>query len=644
MKKEKKVKVKGQRTERKVKLKSMAEGSFICRALDRLASIFYKKAEDGVVGGVMTAEEKVNEGLHSGILASLAQRFNKSKKVKGVVARGCEESRILGFFGRVMHGFGCISLRVYGVYFIFFSLVGALGSYFRIMGVSEDERSYLSFIVCGAMLLSGLTMLFSGKSFMHKAMQNGLLSTLIVNVLGIRPASLDFPVAGSGRALAAIFLGALSGLSAFVLEPLFLILGFLLLVALYVILLVPESGVLLTVIGVCFLPTMVLVAMVAYTFVCYLLKLLRGKRTFRFNAMDCAVLVFFIFMMGGGVSSVGRGASLQPALVYLCFMLGYFLVVNLVRGEFWLKRCLGAVVIGAVLVSGYGVYQNFFGEQDTTWQDTEMFEEISGRVVSTFENPNVLGEYLIMVIPLLLAFAVVSKKPSTGFASLLMFALGCACLIYTWSRGAWLGMILAMLVFFLVYTRKTMAVCLAALFLIPFLPLVLPETILTRFTSIGDLGDSSTSYRVSIWVASMKVIENHPFAGIGIGTGAFSKVYPLYSLSGIEKAPHSHNLFLQTAIEIGIPGLLVLLGVIFIFAQNSFSFFKKCKNGVMKEGKIISLALFAGIMGVLLQGLTDYIWYNYRLYLMFWIVIGLAEAVRRVSVESEGPDLRAGYN
>jgi len=356
------------------------------------------------------------------------------------------------------------------------------------------------------------------------------------------------------------------------------------------------------------------------------------------------VLVFFIFMMGGGVSSVGRGASLQPALVYLCFMLGYFLVVNLVRGEFWLKRCLGAVVIGAVLVSGYGVYQNFFGEQDTTWQDTEMFEEISGRVVSTFENPNVLGEYLIMVIPLLLAFAVVSKKRLTGFASLLMFALGCACLIYTWSRGAWLGMILAMLVFFLVYTRKTMAVCLAALFLIPFLPLVLPETILTRFTSIGDLGDSSTSYRVSIWVASMKVIENHPFAGIGIGTGAFSKVYPLYSLSGIEKAPHSHNLFLQTAIEIGIPGLLVLLGVIFIFAQNSFSFFKKCKNGVMKEGKIISLALFAGIMGVLLQGLTDYIWYNYRLYLMFWIVIGLAEAVRRVSVESEGPDLRAGYN
>jgi len=249
-----------------------------------------------------------------------------------------------------------------------------------------------------------------------------------------------------------------------------------------------------------------------------------------------------------------------------------------------------------------------------------------------------------MVIPLLLAFAVVSKKRLTGFASLLMFALGCACLIYTWSRGAWLGMILAMLVFFLVYTRKTMAVCLAALFLIPFLPLVLPETILTRFTSIGDLGDSSTSYRVSIWVASMKVIENHPFAGIGIGTGAFSKVYPLYSLSGIEKAPHSHNLFLQTAIEIGIPGLLVLLGVIFIFAQNSFSFFKKCKNGVMKEGKIISLALFAGIMGVLLQGLTDYIWYNYRLYLMFWIVIGLAEAVRRVSVESEGPDLRAGYN
>jgi len=407
---------------------------------------------------------------------------------------------------------------------------------------------------------------------------------------------------------------------------------------------VPASGVVIILAGLPFLPTMLIAGLIVLVFISYFIKLMRGKRTVKLELMDGFVIFFMTLVFFGGVFSVSPSVSIKPAALYICFMLGYFLVVNLVRGEFWLKRCLGAVVIGAVLVSGCGVYQNFFGEQDTTWQDTEMFEEISGRVVSTFENPNVLGEYLIMVIPLLLAFAVVSKKRLTGFASLLMFALGCACLIYTWSRGAWLGMILAMLVFFLVYTRKTMAVCLAALFLIPFLPLVLPETILTRFTSIGDLGDSSTSYRVSIWVASMKVIENHPFAGIGIGTGAFSKVYPLYSLSGIEKAPHSHNLFLQTAIEIGIPGLLVLLGVIFIFAQNSFSFFKKCKNGVMKEGKIISLALFAGIMGVLLQGLTDYIWYNYRLYLMFWIVIGLAEAVRRVSVESEGPDLRAGYN
>ena len=56
----------------------------------------------------------------------------------------------------------------------------------------------------------------------------------------------------------------------------------------------------------------------------------------------------------------------------------------------------------------------------------------------------------------------------------------------------------------------------------------------------------------------------------------------------------------------------------------------------MKRGKLLSLAGFSGLMGVLLQGMTDYIWYNYRVFLMFWVVMGLTAAVQRISAETDG--------
>ena len=36
-----------------------------------------------------------------------------------------------------------------------------------------------------------------------------------------------------------------------------------------------------------------------------------------------------------------------------------------------------------------------------------------------------------------------------------------------------------------------------------------------------------------------------------------------------------------------------------------------------------------GIFAVLIQGLTDYSWYNYRVYLMFWLVAGLIPALAK---------------
>lgn len=279
------------------------------------------------------------------------------------------------------------------------------------------------------------------------------------------------------------------------------------------------------------------------------------------------------------------------------------------------------MVASSVLVSVYGIYQNFFGVLSAQWHDVEMFPEIRGRVVSLFENPNVLGEFLILIFPIILALMSTAKSSGERFYFFVAALMNCACLLFTWSRGAWLGCIIATVLFLCISGRHFFTAGLVALpFVGSLVFLQSDSSILSRLTNFTD---SSTSYRLGIWRGVSRMLKDLGLHGIGIGEGAFTKVYLFYALSGVEVAPHSHNLYLQIAVEMGIFALIGFLVFIFLYAQFSFSF---CKSAMSRSNKLYCLGIFSGVFAVLLQGMTDYVWYNYRIFLLFWMVVGLGVA------------------
>ena len=82
------------------------------------------------------------------------------------------------------------------------------------------------------------------------------------------------------------------------------------------------------------------------------------------------------------------------------------------------------------------------------WIDEEMFEEAVVRVDSTMENPNVLGEFLLLMIPLSAVFMLKEKFTKLSkYFYVIAFATGCLCMILTQSRGCWLGLILCTALF-----------------------------------------------------------------------------------------------------------------------------------------------------------------------------------------------------
>lgn len=568
---------------------------------------------------------------------SSSARFMRKSRFH--IASQFDKSAISGMLRQLGITLANLPMGTYGMAILFYSFFSAITVIIHFFinyeeGIMPDPTSIA---ITAAALFIGIGCVSSSKRLFDAILESRLGSFLFFRVAGAREtefrtiAELGSSSAHSTAVFASI-IGAVLGLISAGTSPMFFPA---VLIGLPIVLLIyktPEFGVVLVLFALPFLPTMLLVALMGYLLICFLIKHMRGKRVIRFEWVDLSVLLFAVVYLLSGLVSASPSDTVKPMLVLGIFLCGYFLIVNLIRSSEWLTRALVAVVSSSVLVSLYGILQNFFGLTDDKWQDEEMFEDISGRVVSTFENPNVLAEYLILCIPIAIAGFLVSKTLSHKLAYLFATGVGGACLIFTWSRGAWLGFLIAMVIFFVMYSKKTVIIMTFGVFALPFLPFVLPESVLNRFLSIGNLSDTSTSYRVHIWEGTLNLLSEHGLGGIGIGVDVFQKIYPRYALSGIESAPHSHNLFLQIAVECGVIGLILFIIALITYAKHTFSHFTLPYTS---KSRITVAAIFCATLAILVQGLTDHIWYNYRVFLFFWLCIGLCVACCRIMREEE---------
>ena len=629
------------------KIQLWLKTSLILSLLDRASSAVYRMFREGLFGWLFSAYPREDAAFAQSVAGSrlrksILRRDSMISRAHHAIARSFENSLMLRAVGAVSNRMLGLSLRVYGLFFTSFGLYVVLIYLIKRFALSLETASLSHLLIGVGILVTVWPLILVRQPLAEALLESAIMRPLLLGVAGIPREYLENRrVAGGGRNNVAFILGMLVGAMTFYIPPHLMLIFFSAAVSLFLLFVFPEIGVLAMIALLPYLtilphPSIVLAAMVLMTAFSYLIKLLRGKRVLRIELLDVGVLLFLAaFLFGGIVSSSGTG-SLRTTAIYICFMLGYFLVVNLIRTRVWLRRCTGTLLVSGFGAALYGVYQNFFGVPETRWLDAEMFEDIKGRVVSMFENPNMLANYLIMLMPIAVSAMLSTKHRGVRRAMLPLLLTYLLCLVYTWSRGAWLGAMIALLLYFLLLNRRTLSLLFLGCFALPLLPAVMPESILNRLLSIGNLAASSTSYRVSIWRASLQMIRDFFASGIGVGESAFRQIYPLYSLSGIEAAPHSHSLYLQIQLELGIVGFLLFLGVLLLFAQCCISYNTSQAD---RESRVMSLGCFAGVLAALLQGFTDYTWYNYRVFFVFWFVLALASAYIRVGRSEANRDI-----
>ena len=367
-----------------------------------------------------------------------------------------------------------------------------------------------------------------------------------------------------------------------------------------------------------FAPTLVLLLIALAALALYALNVLLGRiAAERIGLFGLFGLLFALCYAASAVFGKAFPSSVEQLLMFLGLMSVVPVCARVLSSATRRDIFVCAILLSGVLASLYGIYQYVTGVPiDPAWVDSDSFEELTTRAYSTFGNPNVMGEYLVAVCSLSVGMF---WKERRGF---LKFCYFCATgvlglgLLATGSRGSMLGLAVSAAVFALFAEHRLLPLGLAAAAALPF---VLPDSIRLRFLGALAGTDSSTKYRMSIYGACFNMIGDYWLTGIGVG--AFALVYPRYVYAA-SNSYHAHNLFLQVLLELGVIGFAAFLLLLLTWAQRLYRFIAADKT----RGRFLTGTVLSGMTGLLVQGLTDHLWFNYRIVLLFWIVVGLGLA------------------
>lgn len=575
---------------------------------------------------------KCNEKWKDGYIYNLLRRKKQRLRERATFAHKYEKSLTSKKISSISYSVIHSHLRIWGVGFLFFAFSVIITAMLRYQFLNEDffERTVIGAVI----VVLSLPLIISRKELGEMLLSKRLTRFVITKVLNLNPTRFErSEVPFEGSYFIAILLSVALGFSTYFTHPIFVI-NIAIIVVLFVLLMsFPELGLVFIMIILPFAslfpyPTLVVLMLLSFSIGGFVVKLLRGKRVIRIELMDIMIVAFSVLLLFGGIFTYGGTKSLHTAEVYFAFLLIYFLIANMYIGKSSIYRAFKILIVTATIVSIVGIVRG--GVVDASWVDLEMFGDLPGRVSEFFENPNILGAYLIIIFPLALGEMIVSKKTISRFMYFISAGVIVACTVMTGSRGAWLGLIVATVVFLILYNVRNIWLILTMGLTLPLWQFVLPDYIINRFTSIFTMADSSIQMRIDIWKGAWEMAKDNLFTGIGVGERAFKMVYEGYAEKGAESAVHAHSLPLQMLVEIGIVGFLVFAFIMFMYAQKSFV---EIKQGQRKsKSRTMIIAGLSSIVGSLVMGLTDNIWYNYRVFIIFWIVIALTSSLSRNNV------------
>ena len=377
------------------------------------------------------------------------------------------------------------------------------------------------------------------------------------------------------------------------------------------------------------------VVILSLVIVSSLLKIMRGKRKFSFEPTDLYLVLFLMLVLFGGIVTMGGVASFRTAMTMILLAQIYFVITVLVRSEEWLNRCVNAFLLSSSVLSILGIAEWLLGVLRDRWQSTEYLSQVIEKFMDSWQTYDILSEYLAVSFLISFGCLLARKTFASKLGAFFTLAITSVYLGLSMATATWIVLALTVTVFFLLYSHKSLPWIVLGLVSVGLALVLVPRETLALVTDFLAVPGTSLQYRTEVWVGCSQLLRRCFLTGIGVGEHAFSEAYNGYAQLGMEAAPHSFNFLLQIMLQLGIFGALVFVVMVLMVMRCSFTLFRisSRKNAV----SVTNLAFLISLLALLTLGTIDYIWQDYRIYVLFFAVVGMMVASARIGMN--GKDL-----
>lgn len=384
-----------------------------------------------------------------------------------------------------------------------------------------------------------------------------------------------------------------------------------------------------------FTPTFLDLALLALIGAWVLIFILGSDQALITTPVGGPVLAFVLLAVAAFVAGLSHGALTSYLVRHFAetvlSIFVFYLVVNSVRNTGRLGRIVRWLILGAAAASLVGIVLYVIPEETTIrvlsalgrfgyptgqgviWHIRDD-PELMKRATGTSVHPNVLGSLLAfgiaLIVPQLLSKRSIFK-PWVGWPLAALLGLG---LVLTISRGAMVGVALAVLTISVMRYRKLLPLFAVAALL--FLISPWSQGVVDHFIEGFLFRDLSTQMRMGEYKDALILIQRYPFLGVGFSGAPDIDIYVAVA-----------SLYLTIAAQMGIVGLVAFLVVIGMVLWR----FWRRRDVMISSPELEALwfGLHAALITGVISGVFDRFFFSLDFHnsvTLFWLMVGLATA------------------
>ncbi len=388
------------------------------------------------------------------------------------------------------------------------------------------------------------------------------------------------------------------------------------------------------------------------------LKKIWQQRSQIYNLQSISLFLFLILAFVSLIQAENFTWGLRKIIFFISIFPLYFLSLVLIDNWLKVKKVIGILAKGAGLIALIGLFQFLssfvFGLENVyRFWAINILPIFSGfnlgtmilaypswlvniggqtimRAFSLFSDPHMFSFYLGLTLPLVVGLkGVRSPTPKLLGVGLLTPLLIFFALLLTFTRGAYLAIIITLLVlsFLVWYYLKDKRI--ALLLCLPLLIFILPITpVSDRFYSSFDLNEGSNVGRLEMWQRAGEAGLNNLWLGVGLGNYSL-KVEPELDYRNPATA---HNFYLDIFSEMGVFALVVWL--VFVLETIRQLFLKLKEPNIRQEEKYASLGLIGSLVYFLSHSFFETAVYQPSLLALLMVILAISSKIIYVSKDN----------